>query len=123
MGEGSFLLVGRILVKLSIILKLKCHLNSWGRKIVLIPFAASFITNRIFSLCSTNKCIYKIMYKFIEYFFFFERLCILQFITFFPVDLAVSNTSFSMSENLNYVGLISTLPLLCIFGCSARSVT
>merc|ERR1712083_1061271 len=79
--EGSFLLVGRILVKLSAILKLKCHLNSWGRKIVLFPFAASFITNRIFSICSTYKFIYKFMYKCIEYFFFFERLCILQFIS------------------------------------------
>merc|ERR1712087_339045 len=118
---GSFLLVGRILVKLSAILKLKCHLNSWGRKIVLIPFAASFITNRIFSLCSTYKFIYKFMYKCIEYFFFFERLCI--FFAFFLVDLAVSNTSFSMSENLIHVGLISTLPLPCIFGCSARSMT
>merc|ERR1711920_774382 len=114
-----FLLVGRILVKLSAILKLKCHLNSWAKKIVLIPFAASFIKNRIFSICSTYKCIYKFMYNCIEYFFFFERLCILQFITFFLVDLGVSNTSFSMSENLNYVGLISTLPLRCIFACSA----
>merc|ERR1711920_567887 len=78
-----FLLVGRIRVKLSAILKLKCHLNSWARKLSLSPFAASFITNRIFhesyfSICNLYKCIYKCrdnvytMYTLCVYFLIFE---------------------------------------------------
>merc|ERR1711920_936909 len=63
-----FLLIGRILVKLSEILKLKCYLNSWARKIVLIPFAASFITNRIFSKSNVytmyTLCIYLLIFEF-----------------------------------------------------------
>merc|ERR1712061_115630 len=76
-----FLLVGRIRVKLSSISKLKCHLNSWARKLSLSPFAASFITNRIFhesylSICNLCKCIYKYIYKCRDNVYTMYTLCV-----------------------------------------------
>merc|ERR1712037_60863 len=85
------------------ILTLKMPSEFLGKKnCPYLPSRPQLSTNCIFfSLCNMYKCIYKcIVHSHVN-----KRICILQLITFFSRYVI-----FSMSENLNSFGLISTQP-------------